>query len=410
MQTILGNCFIKAPPIQIETRIELTFGSSVALVAIALFMLHRFIQEYALSLLDRKNHVTNLSKINEDLQSLVKKYIPCFLTVLLFYRHKVDINLDLDTPITKVIRSIKEIQENGGLSAENMDNLNYVIEILSSNQLFLPDFLLNSTQAVDEDVSKWLNTMVMNQTTEVKKAFDVRKRPDGELEEILVKDLAQYVLALISDLYIRNEQRIQEILQKCDSWDFDIFELAEATMGRPLFYLGVYIFERMRFKQEWQIDDATMRKFFMTIETGYRSNPYHNSTHAADVMHAVFFFLETLELGQVLSGEDRFAAIVAAVIHDYDHPGQTNAFLINTSNSLALLYNDNAVLEHFHCAQAFEIILSEKNNCNIFDKLPKEKFRAIRSSILSTVLATDMAVHFEYIAKFKNKTNGAGVI
>ena len=41
--------------------------------------------------------------------------------------------------------------------------------------------------------------------------------------------------------------------------------------------------------------------------------------------------------------------------------------------------------------------------------MPKEKFKLLRTSILSMVLATDMAVHFEYIAKFKNKTNGAGM-
>lgn len=72
------------------------------------------------------------------------------------------------------------------------------------------------------------------------------------------------------------------------------------------------------------------------------------------------------------------------------------------------MYNDNAVLEHYHCAKAFELILSEQNNCNILGKLPRDKFKQIRSSILTMVLATDMAGHFEYIAKFKNKTTGSG--
>jgi hypothetical protein len=46
--------------------------------------------------------------------------------------------------------------------------------------------------------------------------------------------------------------------------------------------------------------------------------------------------------------------------------------------------------------------------CNILGTLPKETFKKIRECILSMVLATDMAGHFEYIAKFKNKLSGNG--
>jgi hypothetical protein len=77
-----GNCFLKGREIQIEPEMELIFGTSVILVAISVFMLHRFIQEYAFSLLDRKNHVTNLSKINEDLRTQVKWYIFIIQTFL----------------------------------------------------------------------------------------------------------------------------------------------------------------------------------------------------------------------------------------------------------------------------------------------------------------------------------------
>jgi hypothetical protein len=180
-----GNCYLKGPPINIEKRIEFTFGSSVALVSISVFMLHRFIQEYAYSLLDRKNHVTNLSKINDDLRTQMKSL-------------KVEVNLDLDTPITKVIKIIRDIQETSDLSAENMDNLDYVIEILSSNQLFLPNFLRESAQGLDGDVSKWLNNMVMNQTVEsraqVQSADQPRHGPEDELLEVLVRDIHPYLL------------------------------------------------------------------------------------------------------------------------------------------------------------------------------------------------------------------------
>ena len=51
-----------------------------------------------------------------------------------------------------------------------------------------------------------------------------------------------------------------------------------------------------------------------------------------------------------------FAALVAAAVHDVDHPGRSNHFLIETSDDLAVLYNDNSVLENHHLAVAFKIM------------------------------------------------------
>ena len=56
----------------------------------------------------------------------------------------------------------------------------------------------------------------------------------------------------------------------------------------------------------------------------------------------------------VFSNLEMFAALVAAAVHDVDHPGVTNQFLIETGDDLALLYNDNSVLENHHLAVAFK--------------------------------------------------------
>ena len=37
---------------------------------------------------------------------------------------------------------------------------------------------------------------------------------------------------------------------------------------------------------------------------------------------------------------DAVAALLAAAVHDIDHPGRTNTFLVNSSSPLAILYND----------------------------------------------------------------------
>ncbi|ORY79247.1 HD-domain/PDEase-like protein, partial [Neocallimastix californiae] len=92
---------------------------------------------------------------------------------------------------------------------------------------------------------------------------------------------------------------------------------------------------------------------------------------------------------------------VAACIHDYDHPGLSNKFLIQTKDPLAILYNDRSVLENHHCAMSFNILLKENNN--FLEHVDKEKFNEFREVIIGLVLATDLAEHFQILSLFKKK-------
>jgi high affinity cAMP-specific and IBMX-insensitive 3',5'-cyclic phosphodiesterase 8 len=62
-------------------------------------------------------------------------------------------------------------------------------------------------------------------------------------------------------------------------------------------------------------------------------------------MHAMHYFAFTLGLREMMSPVDIIASLIAAAIHDVDHPGFSNAYLVATSAPLALRYNDIAVLE-----------------------------------------------------------------
>ncbi|ORY31096.1 HD-domain/PDEase-like protein, partial [Neocallimastix californiae] len=92
---------------------------------------------------------------------------------------------------------------------------------------------------------------------------------------------------------------------------------------------------------------------------------------------------------------------MAACIHDFDHPGVSNKFLITVGDPLAELYNDKSVLENHHCSAALKLL--NKSGNNFIERLDKEKKRELRETIIELVLATDLSGHFSYLTSFKKK-------
>ena len=270
------------------------------------------------------------------------------------------------------------------LDADAIESLDFVIYLLSSSQLYAPQIM----EVNDTDVNEFLNNMITNgrQTT-------------------LTGEEAQ---AVAPERIIQSQNpNIMIALQMVDEWSFDIFQLHDVTQGRPLFHLGMALFDAYGMEEQFKIESRIMANFLTRVEDSYQKNTYHNSTHAADVMHAMHYFIHVLGLGDLISSSDILACFIAAAIHDVDHPGFNNAYMIATSSPLALRYNDISVLENYHCSKGFEIMNSDPS-MNVLGSFPPERFKELRAMICSMVLATDMAGHFEYIAKFKNKINGAG--
>jgi high affinity cGMP-specific 3',5'-cyclic phosphodiesterase 9 len=84
-------------------------------------------------------------------------------------------------------------------------------------------------------------------------------------------------------------------------------------------------------------------------------------------------------------------ALVAAISHDVDHPGFNNSFLVSTKDEIALLYNDQSVLENHHVAQTF--LLLRQDELNIFKHFTPKNYTRVREIMIKMVLATDMFYH-----------------
>ncbi|KAM6188201.1 high affinity cAMP-specific and IBMX-insensitive 3',5'-cyclic phosphodiesterase 8B-like [Sarcoramphus papa] len=198
---------------------------------------------------------------------------------------------------------------------------------------------------------------------------------------------------------------ITQLLDNEESWDFNILELEAVTNKRPLVYLGLKVFARFEVSEFLNCSEATLRAWLQVIEANYHSsNSYHNSMHAADILHATAFFLGKERVKGSLDHLDEVAALIAATIHDVDHPGWTNSFLCNAGSELAVLYNDTAVLESHHTALAFQLTVKD-SKCNIFKNIDRNHYWTLRQAIVDMVLATGMMKHFEHVNKFVNSIN-----
>uniref|UniRef100_A0A7N9ATH3 Phosphodiesterase n=1 Tax=Mastacembelus armatus TaxID=205130 RepID=A0A7N9ATH3_9TELE len=300
-------------------------------------------------------------------------------------------SMTIEAPITKVINIINAAQESSPMPvAEALDR---VLEILRTTELYSP-------QLGTKDEDPHTNDLVGGLMT------DGLRRLSGNEYIFSTKQPHHIPSHLTTPLSLNDiPPRIAQTMENEDSWDFDIFNLEAATMKRPLTYLGLKIFSRFGVCEFLNCPEATLRSWLQVIEANYHSsNSYHNSSHAADVLHATAYFLCKERVKQSLDPIDEVAALIAATVHDVDHPGRTNSFLCNAGSELAILYNDTAVLESHHAALAFQITTRD-DKCNIFKNIERNEYRTLRQAIIDMVLATEMTKHFEHVNKFVNSIN-----
>ncbi|XP_063164567.1 cGMP-inhibited 3',5'-cyclic phosphodiesterase 3A [Candoia aspera] len=244
---------------------------------------------------------------------------------------------------------------------------------------------------------------------------------------------------------------LDPLMEQLNSWNFPIFDLVDKTgkrCGRILSQVSYRLFEDMGLFETFKIPMREFMNYFHALECGYREIPYHNRIHATDVLHAVWYLssqpipgLPTMindhgsasdsdsdsgithgHLGYVLSKtymptDDSYGCLagnipslelmalyVAAAMHDYDHPGRTNAFLVATSAPQAVLYNDRSVLENHHAAAAWNLFMS-RPEYNFLVHLDHVEFKHFRFLVIEAILATDLKKHFDFVAKFNAKVN-----
>merc|ERR1711904_428589 len=63
-------------------------------------------------------------------------------------------------------------------------------------------------------------------------------------------------------------------------------------------------------------DEEKLARFTTCVSMHYKPNPFHNFSHAVDVVHGCSRILRLIESDEYLSELDQFALLICAVAHD----------------------------------------------------------------------------------------------
>ncbi|KAL0490265.1 calcium/calmodulin-dependent cyclic nucleotide phosphodiesterase [Acrasis kona] len=303
----------------------------------------------------------------------------------------------INVPSERIARFLKELKQklvsNNQLTETEKARFNMVVNILGRDKIHNPAIPSFVESKMDLEVVSHLKNKFSkpNERGMIKKEAVPMMPSSG--------DNIKSGSVNISREKIRDD--IILLFDKVDNWDFNVFALSDLTEDRTLFTTGYTLFVKYDLLNKFNIPEDILVNFLREIESGYHPNPYHNAKHAADVLQVLHYIIYKGGLGQMLTDEDVLAALIAAMIHDYDHPGLNNAFQINTQSYLATLYNDRAVLESHHCAQAFELMRNPQYN--ILCGLSHEQRLGVRDTIVELLLATDMGQHAKIVGRFKSR-------
>lgn len=306
-------------------------------------------------------------------------------------------NLPLEAPITRVISLICAAQENS--TGQVVQILDKVVDILRTTELYSSHLKADNLRCEDPVTSDLIGALITQGPVPVS---TTRRSSNDSAAVKAAQTLPPGAKAVFT---LNATPQIKELLDSALLWDFNIFRLEELTGKRSLVFVGMNLLLHFDVHKTLGCDEKTLYNWLTVIERHYHvTNTYHNSTHAADVLQSTACFLERERIKRLLDELDEACCLIAAACHDIDHPGKSSAFLANSSNELAILYNDVSILESHHAALTFKLTLRD-DRVNIFKGLERDTYKVARQSIIDMILATEMTKHFEHLAKFVSVFN-----
>lgn len=331
--------------------------------------------------------------------------------------------LKLGSPVERVMELLSEMK--GRLEEEeDVADISWIMHLIASDKLYTIDIRSAGGANLSSEMTAWLeNNMGMkkdmdlngddtesNGTTSTNMSSAQGMKRQSTKIDMSSDSAASKELARLDNLLVLPEieaflgQQPGKSHSRLHEWDVDVFDFAEKAQGSHLVVAVHQLLDDYGLMSKFRLSKHRLLGFMRRIQDGYQAdNPYHNSVHALDVLLNTNYFCRQPLMSDLITPLDRLAAILAASIHDFQHPGLNNHFLQATKHEYAITYNDQSILESHHVAAAWKLLLVDENN--FLKGLSKEQYLELRDAVIQLVLATDMKFHFEHYTKFKTKVS-----
>uniref|UniRef100_K3XBL4 Phosphodiesterase n=1 Tax=Globisporangium ultimum (strain ATCC 200006 / CBS 805.95 / DAOM BR144) TaxID=431595 RepID=K3XBL4_GLOUD len=218
-----------------------------------------------------------------------------------------------------------------------------------------------------------------------------RVRPADFLQDAAVRELCHQCDVRKS----RTDQVVKIVTTGFGTTELDLLMLEALIPENVVVFVGMLVFQSLECAREF-IDFKVLPKFLRHVQDRYRRDmPFHNAAHAADVLHSLFMMLSSTGLGEKISSHNQVGALLAAVMHDIEHSGLTNDFLIKTNHEIAQQFPTRAPMESKHIALALEAISNPK--FNILTKMNAKQQAEVLTVVRETILATALCYQRELL-------------
>jgi cAMP-specific phosphodiesterase 4 len=151
----------------------------------------------------------------------------------------------------------------------------------------------------------------------------------------------------------------------------------------------------------FKISYLQIKNFIYYVSKLYKNNHFHSFYHAFNVFHSLWLIIEKPQLKNILYNDEKFAILIAAICHDVGHTGNNNEIEKLLNSNIYKKFGDKSTLEKYHVDLTFKAIRKFK----LFKKINKVQKNTLDTIIEKSILATDMANHFNHIQKFKKLGN-----
>ncbi|KAF8636892.1 hypothetical protein AX17_003144 [Amanita inopinata Kibby_2008] len=214
------------------------------------------------------------------------------------------------------------------------------------------------------------------------------------------------------------------LIRKLDRWHFQPHELPEEELLACALILFELLFRIEGMKDVIPVSMQQISAFVHHLRRIYRlENSYHNFEHALDVLQATHTYLQSAgmvppvhtllqsdrewkskkgyndgSLVTTLQPEEIFILYIAAIGHDVGHPGFSNYFMKVAEAPLSKIYDGQSPLEQMHC-QLLLRIMQHHGLAALFNHPTKGTH--LRKLLWSSVLATDMSVHNDFMDRLR---------